>query len=172
MQLLLGCGHSRFKKMHAKDRAIWVDLCTVDFYRECDPDIIHDLNKMPLPFKDSSANEIHMYEVLEHLGTQGDYKFFFEQFSEYWRILEPNGLFFAQCPSYRSLWAFGDPSHTRVLNKGLLPFLSQKEYKRQIDVEKRAMTDFRRIYKADFDIMDVYEDENTFNFVLKAVKDN
>jgi len=171
MEILLGCGHSRIKKMYLSGRAEWENLCTLDCYYECEPDIIHDLNQLPLPFTDNSAEEMHLYEVLEHTGKQGDYEFFFEQFTDFWRILKHGGFLFAQCPSYKSIWAYGDPSHTRVLNKGNLPFLSQKEYIRQIDIEKRAMTDFRRIYKADFDIMQVHEDDNSFNFVLRAVKE-
>jgi len=33
--------------------------------------------------------------VLEHIAAQGDFEHFFQQFSDFWRILKPDGLFCA-----------------------------------------------------------------------------
>lgn len=170
MQLLLGCGYSRMKRMGMVGRDYWQDLVTVDHNHNCEPDVVHDLKDIPLPFAENSASEIHAYHVLEHLGLNGDYNFFFDQFSDFWRILKPNGCFFGICPSYKSLWSYGDPGHTRVINSGSLVFLSQKEYKNQIDIQNRGMSDYRNIYKADFDILSVCENDHEIRFVLKAVK--
>ena len=74
----------------------WVNLVTLDIDPNCNPDIICDLNELPYPFKDNTFNEIHGYEVLEHCGTQGDYQYFFAQFTEFWRILKPEGMFLQQ----------------------------------------------------------------------------
>ena len=57
------------------------------------------MNKLPLPFDNDTFDEIHAYEVLEHVGKQGDYIFFFAQFSDLYRILKPNGLLVAMSPS-------------------------------------------------------------------------
>ena len=97
-----------------------------------------------------------------------DYRAFFAQFEEFHRILKPGGFFCATCPSYRSEWAWGDPSHTRVITSGTLLFLSQAEYRRQVG--KTPMSDFRSIYKADFDIVHCDEDEERLTFALKAIK--
>lgn len=113
-------------------------------------------------------DEIHAYEVLEHIGAQGDYKTFFAQFTELYRVLKPGGLFYATCPSWCSPWAWGDPSHTRVITAGTLAFLSQAEYTRQVGIT--PMSDFRNVYLADFQTVFVHEDSDTLMFVLKAIK--
>jgi hypothetical protein len=69
--------------------------------------------------------------------------------------MKPNGLFFATVPSWKSEWAWGDPSHTRVVQGANLPFLSQAVYER--DVGSTPMSDFRYMYKADFDIVGLVE---------------
>lgn len=167
-ELVIGCGSTKDKRMSLDDTPIFDDPVFLDYNAAHEPDVVWDLMSMPLPFKESEFDEIHAYEVLEHTGTQGDYKFFFKQFSEFWRILKPNGLLFATCPSRHSVWAWGDPSHTRVLQKEMLMFLDQSEYKRQIGVT--SMSDFRNIFKADFAIEAVTENEEVFIFVLRAVK--
>lgn len=168
-ELLLGCGNDRRKKVSFKEiPKDWTRLVTLDIDEGVKPDVVHDLSELPLPFGDDVFDEIHAYEVLEHCGRQGDWKFFFDQFAEFHRIMKPGGYFIATVPMWDSVWAWGDPGHTRVINSGSLVFLSQKEYKQQIG--KTAMTDYRPWYKADFDITSMQEVGDTFAFVLQAVK--
>jgi hypothetical protein len=169
-ELLIGCGNSREKILSLKGQESWSNLTTLDFYKECSPDVVWDLTQIPLPFADNSFDEIHAYEVLEHTGKQGDWEFFFAQFSDFWRILKPNGVLFAKCPSLQSRWAWGDPSHTRILQPENLLFLSQAEYTARVGVT--PMSDFRRVYKADFETIYSAENQDTFAFALKAIKPN
>lgn len=128
-----------------------------------------DLTQLPLPFPDEEKfDEIHAYEVLEHAGAQGDYKLLFAQFDEFYRILRPNGHFFATVPSRHSAWAWGDPSHTRIIQPESLVFLQQPKY--TAGVGSTPMSDFRYIFKSDFDVVHCVDDGETFSFVLKAVK--
>ena len=143
------------------------NLTTLDYNEDHKPDVVWDLMNLPLPFEDHKFDEIHAYEVLEHLGQQGDYKLFFAQFSEFWRLLKPKGYFFATCPSRNSVWALGDPSHTRIIQLEQLVFLSQEQYR--IQVGKTPMSDFRNIYKADFETVFQEDDGETIRFVLQAV---
>lgn len=153
-------------------RKDWTDLVTLDHNADHGPDHIHDLEILPWPFKDDTFDEIHAYEVLEHLGRQGDWRAFFAQFSEVWRILKPGGYLAATCPSYKGMWAWGDPSHTRVITSGSIVFLSQEQYRKQVGVT--AMSDFRFCYKADFRaaFVDVFAEERGegLTFVLQAIK--
>jgi SAM-dependent methyltransferase len=130
---------------------------------------VHDLNILPLPFPDNEFHLITASQVLEHCGRQGDWKFFFDQFTEFWRILKPHGHLSASVPHWKSQWAWGDPSHTRVITPGTLLFLSQREYDKQVGVT--TMSDFRFCYHADFEIHFQSEDENHFHFDLIALKD-
>lgn len=167
-ELLIGCGSRREKLLKIPGHESFTHLTTLDINSDHNPDVVYDLERLPLPFDDGEFDEIHAYEVLEHIGRQGDYKTFFAQFSEFWRILKPGGYLCATCPSYKSMWAWGDPSHTRVLTSGSLVFLSQAQYEKQIG--KTAMSDFRYLYKANFESAFVQEDDNLLAFVLRAIK--
>ena len=166
MELLLGCGSCRTKRIVWQDKE-WNNLVTLDINKNHRPDIVYDLNTNKLPFERDSVDEIHAYEVLEHCGRQGDYEYFFNQFEDFWRVLKPGGHLAATVPSMKSPWLWGDPSHTRVINHEQLTFLHQPAYNQ---VGKTAMSDFRHIYKADFDIEYAKVTGDTFAFVLKAIK--
>lgn len=168
-ELLIGCGNDRRKKVRIE--AVpeeWTELVTLDIDPSTKPDVVHDLNVLPYPFADNQFGEIHAYEVLEHCGRQGDWRFFLDQFAELWRILKPGGLLFATCPMWDGPWAWADPGHTRVISRQSLVFLSQEEYATQIG--KTAMTDYRPWYKADFVPVAIKEEGDTFGFVLQALK--
>ncbi len=169
-ELLIGCGSKSEKALYKHGRPFFGEgLVRLDINPDHKPDVVWDLEQRPLPFEDNEFDEIHAYEVLEHVGRQGDYRGFFEEFSEYWRILKPNGCIYATVPRWDSPWAYGDPSHTRVLPLESLVFLDQSQY--QVQVGKTAMSDFRYIYKADFRTVHVDDEhEHTVGFVLQAVK--
>ena len=168
-ELLLGAGNRPVKGIVLEGQSKeWSDLTTLDISPRCNPDVIHDLNLHPLPFLDDWFDEIHAYEVLEHLGSIGDYEFFFREWSEYWRILKPGGWFFGSVPKWDSPWAWGDPSHRRIISRHMLTFLSQDEYEKQVGIT--SMTDFRDIYKADFEVMNAGESDDSWYFCLQALK--
>jgi hypothetical protein len=171
-ELLIGCGADRVKRIGIEGNNEWTELVTLDFNADHNPDVVHDLNKVPYPFEDNAFDEIHGYEILEHLGTQGDFRTFFDQFSEFWRLLKPNGLLIGTSPHWTSKWIWGDPGHTRVISLEVLTFLSQACYTEQIG--KTTMTDYRFIYKADFDLIHSSEtgppDNRNYRYVLRAIK--
>ena len=166
-ELLIGCGVQR-KKVLSSNGPEWGELTTLDINPDHKPDVLWDLTQLPLPFDEDSFDAIHAYEVLEHTGQQGDYKFFFTQFSDFWRILRPSGILFGTCPSRKSVWAWGDPSHTRIIQPENFGFLHQPSYTDNIG--KTTMSDFRYLYKADFEPVYVNDDGVTFSFALRAVK--
>jgi len=169
-ELIIGCGSKLDKRIIATKLSPYnfVNPTTLDIDRDHKPDVVHNLEDLPLPFDDNSFDEIHAYEVLEHTGAQGDYRFFFAQFSDFWRILKPGGYLCATVPRWDSMWAWGDPSHKRIICPGTLVFLSQAEYKRQVG--KTPMSDFRYIYKADFEVVQSTLTDEHFYFVIKAIK--
>lgn len=166
-ELLIGCGNSRVKKKTFGSFE-WDNLVTIDHDPNCGADVVHELEELPWPFGDDSFDECHAYEVLEHLGRQGDYRSFFAHFAEIYRILKPGGLLFATCPSWDSIWAWGDPSHTRIISSASIAFLDQQAYQDQIG--KTAMTDFRWLWKGDFEPLHIGDEGGSFTFVLKAHK--
>jgi len=168
MELLIGCGNSREKRLVLKESPGWTKLVTLDINPAHNPDVVHNLEVLPLPFADDTFDEIHAYEVLEHVGRQGDYRFFFDQWSEFWRILKPQGFLGGTSPVATCEWAWGDPGHTRIVSKENFVFLSQDQYQRQIG--NTPMTDYRFCYKADFEPAYIHTNGNTFIYALEAVK--
>ena len=168
MELLIGAGAKRDKRLSRPGHEEWTNLVTLDINPDHKPDVVHDLNVRPLPFADDTFDEIHAYEVLEHLGRQGDWRTFFDEWSEWWRILKPGGVLFGTSPHYASPWAWGDPGHTRIVSGESFVFLSQPNYDQQVG--KTAMTDYRFVYKADFDC--AYAEVRGFDFIyaMAAVK--
>lgn len=168
-ELLIGCGGTRDKRVVVNGTSReWTKLHTLDINPDHNPDTVWDLTKLPLPFQPNSLTEIHAYEVLEHTGQQGDYQFFFAQFSDFWRMLKPGGWLLGTVPAATSPWVWGDPSHTRAILPETFMFLSQQAYKD--NVGKNAMSDFRYIYKADFEMMFKQVTPEFFAFGLQAVK--
>lgn len=167
--LLLGSGRKRELLLRpVVEVADEVNIVTLDIDPDCKPDILWDLNAIGLPSEENSFDEIHAYEVLEHLGRQGDWHHFFREFSDYWRVLKPGGFLFGTCPSITSKWLWGDPGHTRTIQPETLTFLDQTEYTKQVGVT--AFTDYRRVYKADFKPVLLTNEGDTFFFGLQAVK--
>lgn len=194
-ELLLGCGHSRDKRMnpvHGRSMDTeWCNLVTLDNYNQCKPDLlcnmdrlgkwhVKDWNETGAPclaewqeypyLQESLFDEIHAYEVLEHLGQLGDEVSYFSHFSEIWRILKPDGFLCGTVPSRYSPWLWGDPSHRRLINNESLSFLDQDNYKQLDGLKPSPMSDFRRIYTADFKIVERQDNHKQFFFILQAVK--
>ena len=166
--LLLGAGNSRKKKIihPLTPDEEFTELTTLDIDWDSDPDIVHDLNNFPYPFEDGSFDEIHAYEVLEHCGYQGDYEFFFEQFNEFHRILSEGGVFCGTVPCVDSIWAFGDPGHTRVLPPTVFNFLQESFYDQ---LGETSCTDYRSYIKGWWKGVLAREEGGGLFFILRKV---
>jgi len=135
--LLVGCGGARDKRItfQGSDEVgpgspeqdfSAGQLVTLDVDADTGADIVHDLDVLPYPFADDEFDEIHAYEVLEHCGTQGDAKFFFGQFYEFWRALKPGGYMMISVPMWNDAIAFAVPDHRRVLPEAAFGFLDAR----------------------------------------------
>ena len=99
----LGCGKQRkIKRLNA-------EIIGLDVAKHPNVDVVHDLNKLPLPFEDEEFDEIHASHVLEHLK----FDIFSPLMDEIYRILKPNGIFFVKVPHWKGKYAFDSPEHTR-----------------------------------------------------------
>ena len=168
MELLLGAGTRRLKVLSLPGTPHdWTKLVTLDFNGDHNPDVVHDLNVFPWPFADNTFDEVHAYEVMEHLVQQGDFKRFFQDFSEIWRVLKPGGLFCGTSPAWNSPWAWGDPGHTRIISRECLIYLDQMEYSQ---IGRTPMTDYRFCYSADLECVASEIENGTYLYGLKAHK--
>lgn len=148
-------------------RTIW-DFDPPSVLRRPEPDVLEELDGGDLELRAESFDEVHAYEVLEHLGRSGDYETYFAQFDEIWRVLRPGGFLCASVPSRFSIWAWGDPGHTRIINPASLIFLQRPHYDTAIG--SGPSSDYRDVFSGDFDIVYSYDNEEIFSFVLQAVK--
>ena len=171
-ELLLGSCANLTKQLFVRPFEEWNILTTLDHPEwaqtgEMAPDVLWDLEKLPLPFEDNSFDEIHAYQVCEHVtGQQGDAVAYFAFFTEMARIMRPEGFFMGSVP--RGHWVWADPSHKREIARGTLTFLSQREY--QAQVGHTSMSDYRNIYKADFEVRWTEELPEQLRFVLQVIK--
>lgn len=168
-ELLLGCGHRRDKDVVLLGTpSEWQNLTTLDCNPDCRPDIEWDLTRQELPFDADTFAEIHAYEVLEHLGNQGDFRTFFAQFEDYWRILKPGGFLCGSVPAPGSQEVWGDPGHTRAFMPMTFGYLAQPTY--DWSSGNNMQTDYRRWYRGDFEPKMIERKENRLFFALQAVK--
>jgi SAM-dependent methyltransferase len=103
-KLNLGCGH------FALPGWVNVDIATLPGV-----DVVHDLNKLPLPFENESADEILCDDVLEHL----DYA---PLLKDCHRILVTGGRLRVHVPHFTSSNNAADPTHKRQFSIKTLNF--------------------------------------------------
>jgi SAM-dependent methyltransferase len=74
-------------------------------------DVVCDLERIPWPFKDSSGDEVVLFNILEHLPNT------IKTMEEIWRICKPGALVRILVPYYNSPGAFQDPTHVRFFSE-------------------------------------------------------
>ena len=99
----LGCGSQQY------DGVIGVD-------RVSEADIVWDLDVVPWPIADNSADIVTAFHVFEHLKSLD------EAMVEVHRILKPGGRLIVEVPYFRSVGAFQDPTHVRFFTGGTMGY--------------------------------------------------
>ncbi len=112
MKLNLGCGSARLDG--------WVN---VDRAAVLKPDQVCDLERFPWPWADSSADEILLKHVLEHLGQQTDV--FLGVIGELWRVCRDQALVTIEVPHPRHDSFLSDPTHVRPILPSMLALFDQ-----------------------------------------------
>ena len=102
MKLNLGCG-SNIKEGY-------INLDKFSYYK---PDVIHDLELVPYPFKDDSVEKILMSHVLEHIGQ--DPNVFNNIIKEFYRICKNKAVLDIRVPHPRHDDFISDPTHVRPI---------------------------------------------------------
>jgi len=83
-----------------------------------------DVSIQPIPFPDQFFDSVSAFDFLEHVprvsldANHGRTRFpFVELMNEIWRVLRPNGMFYAVTPGFPHEKAFRDPTHVNVLTR-------------------------------------------------------
>lgn len=80
--------------------------------------IVHDLNRLPLPLADGAYDEIVCQNVLEHVD-------YIQLLREIHRILSPGGVVHVQVPHFTSRNNYDDPTHIRRFSLSTFAFFTK-----------------------------------------------
>jgi SAM-dependent methyltransferase len=93
-RLNIGCGQKPL-----------ADAVNLDISATVSADVVHDLNVTPWPFAADSFDEVHAYDVLEHVVDV------IPVLEEIHRISKPGGVLYVTVPHFSSANAFTDVTH-------------------------------------------------------------
>ena len=78
----------------------------------------------PIPFTSNSFDSVSAFDFIEHIPRQihsldnhTSRLPFIELMNEVWRVLKPNGVFYALTPAYPNPSAFQDPTHVNIITE-------------------------------------------------------
>lgn len=94
-KLNLGCGYDI--------REGWINLDIADIDGV---DVVHDINKLPLPFDDEQFDYILCQDILEHIE-------YIPLLKELYRIMKKGGIIEIRVPHFTSRLNFIDPTHKK-----------------------------------------------------------
>jgi SAM-dependent methyltransferase len=124
----------------------------------------------PLPFEDSTFDSISAYDFLEHIPRliidNNKSRFPFIDFmNEAYRVLKPNGVFYAITPYYPRNEAFVDPTHVNIISKNTYQYFTHPKYGASIYgfVGKFKVMRMKKIKFS--------QEINKHNFLIKLLKD-
>lgn len=120
MNLNLGCGQKKQDGWHN------VDKYPSDAVDEC-----VDLEVLPWPWPDNSADKVQMVHVLEHLGQQTSV--YLGIIKELYRVCKSNAEILIIVPDPRHDDFLGDPTHVRPITPSGLSLFSQKANREWIE---------------------------------------
>jgi hypothetical protein len=113
MKLNMGCGHNKMP-----------GYVNVDVSSACAPDIVCDLETLPWPWDDDSADAVCFNHSLEHLG-QSPHDFL-GMMKELYRVCRNGAVIEINVPHPRHDNFINDPTHVRVITPDLLSLFDRK----------------------------------------------
>lgn len=109
-KLNVGCG---------KDiRKGWVNLDSVELPGV---DIVHDIEKIPLPFNNNEFDIIHCQDIFEHVE-------YIPVFRELHRILKKGGSILIRVPHFTSRRNYDDPTHKKMFSIRTFEYFVKNSY--------------------------------------------
>lgn len=105
----VGCGKSKIAHRYKfPDYNFSGNITGLDFQKDEAVDVVCDLNKGKLPFKDNTFDIVYTHHVLEHIQN------IIPLIYEIHRILKPGGRFLIVVPHISYMNSLGDLTHVRL----------------------------------------------------------
>lgn len=139
MKLNLGCGHRKRE-----------GFINVDRFADCKPDQVVDLEKLPWPWPNDSAEQVLFIHSLEHLGQSTDV--FLGIMRELYRVCRSNATVEIHVPHPRHDFYTGDPTHVRPITPDVLSLFDRKLNDHWRDTGSSAGTPLAHYLQVDFAI--------------------
>lgn len=139
MKLNLGCGSRKL-----------AGYLNVDNAPYCAPDLLVDLEQLPWPFETSSAQEVVLSHVLEHLGQTP--ALFLGIMAELYRVCRPDGLVRITVPHPRHDDFLSDPTHVRPITLAGLELFSKRK-NREWQAKGQGQSPLGLMLDIDFEIV-------------------
>lgn len=95
----------------------------VDLVKLPGVDVVHDLDKLPYPFKSNTFDEIIAENILEHLGSD-----LIEVMRELHRICKPGAVIKIRVPNTPSVSAWADPTHKKFFTWFTYDYFGTNEF--------------------------------------------
>ena len=140
------------------------EVVSLDQDAAVSPDIVCTLGKEPIPLPDDSVDVAIAIHVLEHIGRQGETGEWFFFWEDLYRVMKHHGKVVFESPRWDKVWAWGDPTHTRVLSPEALCFFNQESY----GIPDSAISPYR--INCDFAAASMDEGDTSFQMTLVARK--
>jgi predicted SAM-dependent methyltransferase len=120
--LNLGCGNVYLPQAINLDRT-----------PDTNPDVVHDLNELPWPFRSNQFGEVLAYDVIEHLDD------FIATANEIHRVCRDKAIVRITVPHFSCANAFADPTHRRFFSYFSMDFVTgenQNQFYTQVRFKK------------------------------------
>ena len=113
-KLNLGCGNNLKKG--------WINL---DYNPQYSPEVIHNLDKFPYPFKNQEFDVIYCSHILEHVED------FFKTMEELFRILKREGVLHIRVPHFSNGMGYSDLTHKRFFGWNTFEYYIKGYYNKE-----------------------------------------
>lgn len=117
----LGCGKC-MRNPYSCEQVFGIDLAAIPNMEES---LFRAANLAtePIPFESDFFSSVSAYDFIEHVprilsdNAGSTISPFIRIMNEVWRVLEPNGRFYAVTPAYPRVEAFSDPTHVNIITE-------------------------------------------------------
>ncbi len=134
----IGCDGRKYRA-NPDDKIVGLDL-----YPDKDVDVVWDLEKIPLPFKNNEFDMVTASHILEHINN------FFSLIEEIHRVIKPGGVFKVWVPHASDLAAFGHVGHVRYFTVNTFSHFTESHRENQFTKARFKIRKVQLFYVRNF----------------------